>query len=415
MLALSLMQTMHKPLFLAFAVLTSISAKDIPVADAAAFADAAKTIDAGDTIILQDGTWADARLKIHAEGTAKKPVTIKAQTPGQVVFTGDSRLSVGGAHVVVDGLWFQNPTGEQVLELRLDSKQLASDCRITHCAVTNDTQLASKNSAQFVSIYGARNRVDHCYIAGKTTQGTTLVVWLSELAKDQGQHQIDHNHFGPRQKLGKNGGETIRLGDSKTSMQTAACIVEHNLFEKCDGEAECISNKSCGNVYRFNTFKGVSGTLTLRHGNRCIVENNVFDGAGAKGAGGVRVIGEHHIVTGNHFENLTGDDGRSALSIMLGIPDSPANGYFQVKHAEIRGNRFVNCEHNILIGISGDKKATLPPVETHISDNSIDTSKGEAFEIQCAVDGVFTQNNRDKKGDQPEKFQAEPVGPAWKK
>jgi hypothetical protein len=44
-----------------------------------------------------------------------------------------------------------------------------------------------------------------------------------------------------------------------------------------------------------------------------------------------------------------------------------------------------------------------------------DTSKGEAFEIQCAVDGVFTQNNRDKKGDQPEKFQAEPVGPAWKK
>lgn len=406
---------MHKPLFLAFAVLTSISAKDIPVADAAAFADAAKTIAAGDTLILQDGTWADARLKIHAEGTAKKPVTIKAQTPGQVVFTGDSRLSVGGAHVVVDGLWFQNPTGEQVLELRLDSKQLANDCRITHCAVTNDTPLVSKNSAQFVSIYGARNRVDHCYIAGKTTQGTTLVVWLSNEAKDQGQHQIDHNHFGPRRKLGKNGGETIRLGDSKTSMQTAACVVEHNLFEKCDGEAECISNKSCGNVYRFNTFKGVSGTLTLRHGNRCIVENNVFDGAGAKGTGGVRVIGEHHIVTGNHFENLTGDKERSALSIMLGIPDSPANGYFQVKHAEIRGNRFVNCEHNILIGMSGNKKATLPPVETHISDNSIDTSKGEAFEIQCAADGVFTQNNRDKKGDQPEKFQAEPVGPAWKK
>jgi len=348
--------------FLSLTLALPISAKDIPVADAAAFADAAKTVLAGDTLILQDGTWADARLKIRAEGTAEKPVTIKAQTPGKVVFTGDSRLSVGGAHVVVDGLWFQNPTGEQVLELRLDSKQLASDCRITHCAVTNDTPLVSKNSAQFVSIYGARNRVDHCYIAGKTTQGTTLVVWLSEEAKDQGQHQIDHNHFGPRQKLGKNGGETIRLGDSKTSMQTAACIVEHNLFEKCDGEAECISNKSCGNVYRFNTFKGVSGTLTLRHGNRCIVENNVFDGAGAKGAGGVRVIGEHHIVTGNHFENLTGDDGRSALSIMLGIPDSPANGYFQVKHAEIRGNRFVNCEHNILIGISGDKKATLPPV-----------------------------------------------------
>lgn len=390
-------------------------AKDIPIADAAGFAAAAQTVKAGDTLILQDGTWADAQLKLHAEGTAEKPVTIKAQNPGKVIFTGTSRLSVGGSHIIVDGLWFQNPTAEQVIELRKDSKQLASDSRITNCAVTNDTQLASAASAQFVSIYGARNRVDHCYIAGKTTQGTTMVVWLSNESKDQGKHQIDHNHFGPRQKLGKNGGETIRLGDSKTSMQTASCIVEHNLFEKCDGEAECISNKSCGNIYRHNTFKAVSGTLTLRHGNKCIVSDNVFDGTGAKGAGGVRVIGEHHIIEGNHFENLTGDNERSALCIMLGIPDSPANGYFQVKHAEITRNCFVNCAHNILIGMSGDKKATLPPVETRISDNYIDTSKGEAFEIKCAVDGVTTKNNSDKKSGQPDKFQYEPTGPSWKK
>ncbi|MCF7789533.1 MAG: polysaccharide lyase 6 family protein [Prosthecobacter sp.] len=389
-------------------------ARDIPVADAAAFAAAAQTINAGDTLILNDGTWADAQLKLEAEGTAANPVTIKAQTPGKVIFTGTSRLSVGGSHITVVGLWFQNPTAEQVIELRKDSKQLASDSRITNCAVTNDTQLTSTASAQFVSIYGARNRVDHCYIAGKTTQGTTMVVWLSNESKDQGKHQIDHNHFGPRQKLGQNGGETIRLGDSKTSMQTAACIVEHNLFEKCDGEAECISNKSCGNVYRFNTFKGVSGTLTLRHGNKCIVSDNVFDGTGAKGAGGVRVIGEYHIVEGNHFENLTGDNERSALCIMLGIPDSPANGYFQVKHAEITQNSFVSCAHNILIGMSGDKKATLPPVETRISDNYIDTSKGEAFEIKCAVDGVTTKNNSDKKSGQPDKFQYEPTGPSWK-
>ncbi len=146
---------------------------------------------AGDTIILKDGAWADALLKIHADGTAGKPVTIKAQTPGKVIFTGASRLSVGGSHVVVDGLWFQNPTAEQVIELREDSKRLASDSRITNCAVTNDTQIASANSSQFISIYGARNRVDHCYIAGKTTEGTTMVVWLSNEAKDQGKHQID--------------------------------------------------------------------------------------------------------------------------------------------------------------------------------------------------------------------------------
>lgn len=391
--------------------------KDIPVADAAAFAAAAEAVKAGDTLVLKEGTWADAQLKIHAEGTAEKPVTIKAEMAGKVVLTGSSRLSVGGSHVIVEGLWFQNPTSEQVIELRKDSKQLASDSRITQCAVTNDVQIAPKNSSQFVSIYGARNRVDHCYIAGKTTQGTTVVVWLAEEASDQGKHQIDHNHFGPRQRLGKNGGETIRLGDSKTSMKTAACVVEHNLFEKCDGEAECISNKSCGNVYRFNTFKGVSGTLTLRHGNGCTVEKNVFIGDGAKGAGGVRVIGEDHVVTGNRFENLTGDKERSAMCFMLGIPNSVPNGYFQVKRAKVTGNTFINCEHNILIGMSGDKKANLPPVETEISGNTIQTTKGEAFEIKCAVEGVVMKENETGKelsGIAPLPA-VEATGPSWRK
>ncbi len=407
---------MRHPCLLAFALAVSVSAKDIPVADAVAFTEAAKAVAAGDTIVLQDGTWTDARLKIHASGTAEKPVTIKAQTPGKVVLTGDSRISVAGEHVVVDGLWFQNPTGEEAIELRIDSDELARDCRVTNCSVTNELQAAPGKSARFVSIYGARNRVDHCYIAGKTSEGTTMVVWLSNEAKEQGNHRINHNHFGPRQKLGKNGGETIRIGDSKTSMQTAACVVEHNLFEKCDGEAECISNKSCGNIYRHNTFKGVSGTLTLRHGNYCKVESNVFLGDRVKGAGGVRIIGEEHLVTGNLFVGLTGDDERSAMCFMLGIPNSVPNGYFQVKRARVINNTFVNCEHNILIGMSGDKKATLPPVETEITGNRIQTGKGEAFEIKCAVDGVTMKDNdtgRDVAADfrLPE---TEPAGPAWR-
>ena len=99
-------------------------------------------------------------------------------------------------------------------------------------------------------------------------KGPTFVVWLGD--GNEGRHQIDHNYFGPREKLGKNGGETIRVGDSKTAMLTGGCVVEKNLFEKCNGETECISNKSCGNIYRDNTFLEVSGTLTLRHGNGCI-------------------------------------------------------------------------------------------------------------------------------------------------
>lgn len=410
------MRPLHLLLSLAAAATSASMAKDIPVANAAAFAEAAKTLTAGDTLVLKDGTWADARLKLKAMGTAEKPVIARAETAGKVLLTGDSRISIAGEHIVVDGLWFQNPTGEEAIELRIDSDELANDCRITNCAVTNDLPAGDlTKSARFVSLYGSRNRVDHCYIAGKTSLGTTLVAWLAEGV--EARHQIDHNHFGPRQRLGKNGGETIRLGDSKTSMLTAFCLVEHNLFEKCDGEAECISNKSCGNVYRHNTFKGVSGTLTLRHGNGCRVEKNVFLGDGAKGSGGVRVIGEDHVVTGNVFQDLTGDDERSAMCFMLGIPNSVPHGYFQVKRAKVTENTFINCEHNILIGMSGDKKAKLPPVETEISGNTIQTNQGGAFEIKCPVDGVVMKDNTESKvlAKAAEVPTAESVGPGWRK
>ncbi|MCL4153885.1 UNVERIFIED_CONTAM: hypothetical protein GTU68_026122, partial [Idotea baltica] len=277
------------------ALLEPVTAEEFRVGNEKDFQEAAKKVAAGDVIVLKDGVWKDSRLEIKASGDSDAVITITAETPGKVIFKGDSRISLGGRHLVVDGLWFQNPTGEESIEFRADSKNLARDCRVTNCAVTNDdTNFERKETSRFLSLYGSGHRIDRCYFSGKTTGGPTAVVWLVE--GDPASHRLDHNHFGEREKLGKNGGETIRLGDSNTSMMTASCVVEDNLFEKCNGEAECISNKSCGNIYRRNYFVEVSGTLTLRHGNDCLVEENVFLGKGAKGTGGVRVIGEGHVV-----------------------------------------------------------------------------------------------------------------------
>ena len=331
-------------------------ARDIPVADAAQFATAAKAVQPGDTLVLAAGEWKDARLELRATGTAAQPVTVRAATPGHTVLIGASSISIAGRHIVIEGLHFKNPTAEEVIELRLDSDELASDCRVTQCAITNDLPAGQTGANdRFISIYGARNRIDHCLVQGKTSAGTTVVVWLGNEAADQGRHQLDHNYFGPRQRLGKNGGETIRIGDSKTSMQRAECLVERNVFERCDGEAECISNKSCGNIYRANTFLSVSGTITLRHGNDCLVERNAFLGRGAKGTGGIRIIGEGHRVRGNYLEGLAGDEERGGITFMLGIPDSPANGYFQVKGARVEDNVLSDCKQPLIIG-----KCTYP-------------------------------------------------------
>jgi poly(beta-D-mannuronate) lyase len=240
-------------------------------------------------------------------------------------------------------------------------------------------------------LYGSRHRVDHCAFQGKSDKGSTFVVWLGE--GNTGQHQIDHNYFGPRDKLGKNGGETIRVGDSKTSMLTAGCVVERNLFQRCNGETECISNKSCGNIYRENTFLEVSGTLTLRHGNDCVVERNLFIGNNVRGTGGIRIIGEDHVIRGNYLENLTGDDGRSAISFMMGIPSSSAHRYFQVKRVLVENNSIVDCEHPLLIGLSDDKNATLAPVHTVFRGNAIFSPEHTVIEARCPLGGITWQDN----------------------
>lgn len=372
----------------------ALAAREIPIADPSQFASAAAATQPGEVLVLAAGEWKDARLKLKATGTAKLPVVVRAQTPGATIFTGDSRISISGAHITVEGLHFKNPTGEEVIELRTKSDALATDCRVTQCAVTNELPGSkSEGSARFVSIYGARNRIDHCLIQGKTSAGTTVVVWLSDEAKDQGHHRIDHNYFGPRERLGKNGGETIRLGDSKISMQRAECVVENNVFERCDGEAECISNKSCGNLYQHNTFLSVAGTITLRHGNDCTVQNNVFLGRGVKGTGGIRVIGERNRVIGNHLEGLRGTEERSAICFMLGIPDSPANGYFQVKDAVIERNTIVDCTSPMVIGVKGEKKASLPPVGVRITGNSVVAPNVTAIDARCDITSIRWADN----------------------
>ncbi|MEO0875758.1 MAG: chondroitinase-B domain-containing protein, partial [Bacteroidota bacterium] len=50
------------------------------------------------------------------------------------------------------------------------------------------------------------------------------------------------------------------------SLSSGYTIVEHNLFEDCDGDPEIVSVKSCDNIIRHNTFLASYGTLSLRHG-----------------------------------------------------------------------------------------------------------------------------------------------------
>lgn len=311
-------------------------------------------------IVIPNGVYRDRVLRYDGKGQR-----VRAETPGGVVLTGTSSLFVGGEGNIVEGLWFRDGAAPKAVITIEGSRN-----RVSGCVIENYNGPDKAVDTKWISIYGESNEFDHNYVAGKTNRGTTLVVWLKKGDNAGARHRIHHNHFGPREPLGENGGETIRVGDSSTSLQPGRCIVEQNWFTRCDGEIEVISNKSCENVYRGNVFRECEGTLTLRHGNACLVEENVFLGEGHARTGGVRIIGEDHRVERNHFERLTGTGSRAAISVMQGIVDTPLNGYAQVKRAVIRENTIVGCAEAMALSVKG-AQTTLEPVELRIADNRV--------------------------------------------
>ncbi len=369
-------------------------AKDLPVANAEAFTAALKQAQPGDNLVLADGEWKDAALRFVAEGTKEQHITIKAATPGKTVFTGNSSLSFDGHSIHVEGLHFRDPSqlSGEVIEFRKDSKALASDCILRDCAVTSSAPVnLGKQTARFCSIYGTNNTVERCHFEGKTPAGTTLVVWLK--VGEEARHVIRDNYFGPRPRLGKNGGETIRLGDSETHDTNAKCDVSGNSFYRCNGETEIISVKSNENRLLNNSFVECEGTLTLRHAHRCLVKDNIFIGNHQKQTGGIRIIGEDHLITGNYLESLEGDGYRAAFTFMKGIPNSPANGYYEVKRATLVGNTALDCKVTLAIGEGERKEATLPPQACTVKDNIFVSAK-HPLVVQIAIgDGWTWQNN----------------------
>lgn len=347
----------------------------------------------GDRIIMANGTWKDTAIVFTANGTAKDSIFLEAETPGKVALTGKSSLEIGGKYLVVNGLWFKEGSSDKKYVVSFTgNKTVATNSRFTNCAITDYNPATKSESNHWIELWGKNNRVDHCTVYGKTNDGCTLVVWLKGDENIENHHRIDHNYFGERPPLGSNGGETIRIGTSHNSMFRSNTVVEYNTFEKCNGEVEVISNKSCNNIFRYNLFLESQGSMVMRHGNNCLVENNVFLGNNQPYTGGVRIINEGHVVRNNYFAGLTGADFRGPLVMMNGVPNSPLNRYNQVKDAKVQNNIFYDCS-SFQLCAGSDAERTLPPVNSVIENNVLYSDKEEIVTVFDDVTGITFKNN----------------------
>ena len=359
------------------------------------FKAAVKTLQPGDKIILANGTWTDAELKFYGKGTAEKPITLTVEEKGKVFLEGQSNIRVGGEYMYVEGLVFRNghtPSGS-VIAFRKDKEMLCNNCRITECVIDDYNSSERFDSDYWVEIYGKNNRFDHNYLVGKRNRGVTLAVRMKTEASHENFHQIDHNYFGYHPILGSNGGETLRVGTSHYSMSNSNTTVEDNYFEHCNGELEIISSKSGQNTFRNNTFHECQGTLTMRHGNETLVENNYFFANRKANTGGIRIINESQTVRNNYLQGITGYRFRGTLVVMNGVPNSPLNRYFQVKNSEASNNLIIDCDH-IQLCAGSDEERSATPIDTKMNNNIFyNTKKDDIFTVYDDISGIEFDGN----------------------
>lgn len=335
-------------------------------------------------------------------------ITLRAQTPGGVIFTGDTFLRFAGDHSVVSGFEFQIPDDidpkkpnelyyrTNVIQFRgNDNDDQANHSRINNCRIVDmRTGPSYRGGHNWIAFYGRGNQVDNCSFEGKRSE-KSLIVFVFDVetgGSDRGgDHVIRRNYFGNRPVLNPadknvNEWEIIRIGDSSSVSLNTKIVVADNLFEKCNGELETISNKSSGNRYLNNTFRDNNGQLTIRQGNDCLIEGNFFLGTGSKLQSGIRITGENHVVVNNYFENLKGTGKRAVLSLVAGQENwdgsgdgSYASGYRPVSTVLIAHNTIVNAKRPFEFGADKSKRRDKAPTKVNVINNAVFGSGSHAL------------------------------------
>ncbi len=354
------------------------------------------TLQPGDEIIIQNGTYSGASKTIVAAGTAENPVRMRAATPGGAIFSGGTQFVLRGSFMVISGLVFDGDiaaggpkSASGVFRFDLNS----SDMILRDCVFNNYDTGVDVSGAFWLLVNGYRHTIEYCSFVGKSSEDPVINIIPSEdsetplLTKDiPRRHLIRHCYFGERTVIGLNGYETIRVGESQYQMYDMSTIVENCVFEKAiygpdisNYEPEVISSKSRNNIYRYNTFRQNKGGLVLRHGDDNIIDGNFFFGeVGSSMGAGVRIIGLRHIIRNNYFQDIYGTGLRAAICLMKGSGEfselSTSNGYESPGSAKIFNNTIVNSVQPFALGSITSSSGTTAPRNVEIRNNVVQSS-----------------------------------------
>jgi hypothetical protein len=353
---------------------TAVPAKTVQVTSLAALQTAISNTSPGTDIVLADGVYtATNALRITQHGTARRPITISAQTIGGAEINGTEGFHIEwpAQYIVIKGFKFtHNVDGEEIFAG-------ANHCRYTRCT------FQEPGRGHYLMISGDDTEIDHNTFQNKFTEGQMIIVHGPGTDQMAQRTWIHHNCFTNFPNAHVNNCSSIQIGVSGRSMTSGHSLVESNLFLQCRGENENICNKSGENTYRYNTFGEGCSELSLRHGNSNIVYGNFFIGTE-----GIRIFGKDDKIFSNYFEHCS-----KAIHIGNGdalIPPDKLTGHDRPDRIQIVFNTLIDNRNSLMMA---GRNRGLGARNFTFADNIIETTGGKAVAIEGPLTNTVWQGN----------------------
>ena len=222
-------------LFLVQVASAKLFANTIVVSSIADLQKAVNEAKPGDIILLKKGVYTTAAdIVVNRTGTKGQPITIAAQESGSAEINGSGGFNLGSsaAYVIIRGFKFTH-----------DASKARCSPGSSFCQWTQNI-FETPGTCDYLTIAGSNHQVDYNTFQNKDSLGKFIAVkgTGSQIAE---RLWIHHNYFKTHKNQGgRNGAEALQFGLSGFSLSSSNSIVEHNLFEECDGENELISIKA---------------------------------------------------------------------------------------------------------------------------------------------------------------------------
>ena len=312
----------------------SLNAATINVNSIPDLQNACDNSNAGDILILANGTYQDVTLNVNNSN-----ITIKAQTPGGVFLNGYDDINIWSNYVTFSG--FQFTSGNIGTNYLLE-------------VFGNYNKLIHLNfSGYFAKKYivisgGSRyNEISYCNIEKKPAAaelGCTIQISTSPTVI--GYHKISYCSFQNFYGLGgDNGNEPVRIGLGAEYLNKSRTVVDHCYFNNTGlGDSESVSIKCQENVVRFCTFTNQQNAmLCFRNGDNNVAYGNFFINAG-----GIRVKEANNIYCyNNYFENSGVGSTADAIAYVYVTPLNPPTAAsprtLNLNNINFIHNTFYNC------------------------------------------------------------------------